>query len=206
MTRFLIATAVVATILCGCTQTPARPAPKNGDLVVLLPKPNGHIGGVVVRTPDGKEILLNQAYAGARIDATGNLESVTYSAEQAKQEFDAAVTALPQRPAIYTLYYVEGRNEMTPESQGEIERISHEIAARAYPDVLVIGHGDTTGTIQFNDQLSLQRAQRVRDLLVQSGIDPHHVEAIGRGKREPAVPTSEGVSEQRNRRVEINVR
>ncbi|MEO8003892.1 MAG: OmpA family protein [Betaproteobacteria bacterium] len=206
MTRFLIATAVVATMVCGCTQSPARPVPKNGDLVVLLPKPNGHIGGVVVRTPDGKEILLNQAYAGARVDAAGNLESVTYSAEQAKQEFDAAVTALPERPAIYTLYFVEGRSEMTAESQAEIERISREIAARTYPDVMVIGHGDTTGTIQFNDQLSLQRAQRVRDAFVQAGVDPHHIEAIGRGKREPAVPTSEGVSEPRNRRVEINVR
>jgi outer membrane protein OmpA-like peptidoglycan-associated protein len=206
MTRFLIATVVVAAMVCGCTQTPARPAPNNGDLVVLLPKPNGHIGGVVVRTPDGKEILLNQAYAGARIDANGKLESVTYSAAQAKQEFDAAVTALPERPVIYVLYYIEGKNEMTTESQAEIARISHEIAARTFPDVLVIGHGDTTGTIQFNDQLSLQRAQRVRDLLVQGGLDAHHVEAIGRGKREPAVPTSEGVSEQRNRRVEINVR
>ena len=206
MTRFLIATVVVATMVCGCMQTPARPAPKNGDLVVLLPKPNGHIGGVVVRTPDGKELLLNQAYAGARIDVTGNMESVNYSAAQAKQEFEAAVTALPERPVIYTLYYIEGKNEMTTESQSEIERISHEIAARTFPDVLIIGHGDTTGTIQFNDQLSLQRAQRVRDLLVQGGLDPHHIEAIGRGKREPAVPTSEGVSEQRNRRVEINVR
>ena len=32
------------------------------------------------------------------------------------------------------------------------------------------------------------------------------IEVSGRGKREPLIPTSEGVSEPRNRRVEINVR
>ena len=206
MIRFLIATAVVSTMAGGCMHHPPKAEPKTSDLVVLLPKPNGNIGGVVVRTPDGKEILLNQAYAGAQVDSAGKLEAVTYSATQAKQEFGATITALPERPATYVLYFVEGKDEMTPESKAEMERIGQVIAARAFPDVLVIGHGDATGTVQVNELLSRQRAQRVRDELVANGLDPSHVEAVGHGKREPAVPTSEGVSEPRNRRVEINVR
>ena len=84
--------------------------------------------------------------------------------------------------------------------------INTEIAARPYPEILVIGHTDAVGNAEFNDQLSRQRAQRVRDDLVKRGIAVDHIEVSGRGKREPLIPTSEGVSEPKNRRVEINVR
>ena len=68
------------------------------------------------------------------------------------------------------------------------------------------GHTDTVGTDQYNDALSLRRAERVRALLIGRGIAPDSVGAIGRGKRELRVPTPDGVAEPRNRRVEITVR
>ena len=95
---------------------------------------------------------------------------------------------------------------MTPDSEREVERVFAEIAARPYPEILVIGHTDAVGNAQFNDQLSRQRAQRVRDDLVKRGIPADRIEVSGRGKREPLIPTSQGVSEPKNRRVEINVR
>ena len=183
---------------------PDRPA--RNDLVVLLPKPNGTIGGVIVRTAGGKEILLNKAYAGAHIDGPGMMQPVTYDAERAKREFSSVIAALPGRPATFLLYFLEGNDELTPDSEREVESVFAEIATRPYPEVSVIGYTDAVGNTQFNDQLSRQRAQRVRDDLVKRGISADRIEVSGRGKREPLVPTSEGVSEPRNRRVEINVR
>jgi outer membrane protein OmpA-like peptidoglycan-associated protein len=72
--------------------------------------------------------------------------------------------------------------------------------------VTVIGHTDLVGSDQYNDALSTQRAQRVRDELVHAGMAGQHVEIASRGKREPLYRTPEGVAEPRNRRVEINVR
>ena len=95
---------------------------------------------------------------------------------------------------------------MTPESEREVERVFAEIAARPYPEILVIGHTDAVGNAQFNDQLSRQRAQRVRDDLIKRGIAADRIEVSGRGKREPLVKTSSDVAEPRNRRVEIIVR
>ena len=46
----------------------------------------------------------------------------------------------------------------------------------------------------------------VRTALIRLGIAPENIVAAGRGKREPAVPTADGVAEPRNRRVEILVR
>jgi outer membrane protein OmpA-like peptidoglycan-associated protein len=134
------------------------------------------------------------------------MQSITYDADRAKSEFSSVVAALPGRPAAFLLYFLEGKDELTPESEREVERVFAEIAARPYPEILVIGHTDAVGNAQFNDQLSRQRAQRVRDDLVKRGIPADRVEVFSRGKREPLVPTAEGIAEPRNRRVEINVR
>ena len=74
------------------------------------------------------------------------------------------------------------------------------------PDVVVIGHTDRIGNEQFNDRLSLQRAERVRSELVKLGIPQVRIQTAGRGEREPLINTPDEVSEPRNRRVEINVR
>ena len=226
MMRIALATAIVAAMtMAGCAQSGSHPdrwnktgqpietealrpssKPVRNDLIVLLPKPNGTIGGVIVRTEGGKEILLNKAYAGAHIDGPGEMQSVTYDANRAQREFSSVVAALPARPAAFLLYFLEGKDELTPDSEREVERVFAEIAARPYPEILVIGHTDAVGNAQFNDHLSRQRAQRMRDDLVKRGIPADHIEVSSRGKREPLIPTSEGVSEPRNRRVEINVR
>src|SRR5258708_6288807 len=224
--HFSLAPAIIAVIvMAGCAQSGSQPdrwtysaqpiepealqptsGPIRNDLIVLLPKPNGSIGGVVVRTDAGKTILLDKAYAGARIDGAGKIQPVNYDADRANAEFSPIVAALPGHPATFLLYFLEGKDELTPDSGREFERVFAEIAARPYPEILVIGHTDAVGNYQFNDQLSRQRAQRVRDDLVKRGISPDRIEVSSRGKREPLIPTAEGVSEPKNRRVEINVR
>ena len=81
-----------------------------------------------------------------------------------------------------------------------------DIAKRPVPDIVVIGHADSTGSDPLNDKLSLQRANAIREEMIKRGIPAADVVAEGRGKREPVVKTGEGVAEARNRRVEIIVR
>lgn len=182
--------------------------PVRSDTIVLLPKPNGQIGGVMVRSIDGGDdgLLLNKPYAGARIEGPGKVRAVTYDADRTREEFGTAITALPGRPATFVLYFLEGKDELTGESEGEVVRVFDELRSRPDPEIWVIGHTDAVGTIQYNDQLSLQRAERVRDELVGRGIPADSIEVSGRGKREPLVPTSEGIPEPKNRRVQIDVR
>jgi outer membrane protein OmpA-like peptidoglycan-associated protein len=52
----------------------------------------------------------------------------------------------------------------------------------------------------------MRRALAVRELLMQLGVAPAAIEVSGRGEREPLVPTPDGVAEERNRRVEMNLR
>jgi len=87
-----------------------------------------------------------------------------------------------------------------------VEQIFGEIAKRPAPEIAVVGHTDRVGSDQSNDALSLKRAEFVRNALIKRGIAPENIQASGRGEREPIVPTADGVSEPRNRRVEIIVR
>ena len=109
-------------------------------------------------------------------------------------------------PARFTLFFVEGKDEFTDESKLIVDSVFAEIAKRPIPDVIVIGHTDSVGSDAANDVLSRQRAEVVRAAFAARGLAADKVVTVGRGKRELAVPTGDGVAEPRNRRVEILVR
>lgn len=184
---------------------PAPPKKTAHDQVTILPKDEGPIGGVMVRQ-DGIEVLLDKPYATALIEGPGMVTQSTYDPELAKRDFADVVAALPGRPAQFLLYFLEGTDELTPESEEEIGKIFAELGTRPAPEILVIGHTDAVGAGQFNDKLSLQRAERVRAELIERGIAEDSITVEGRGKREPLVTTADGIAEPKNRRVEINVR
>ncbi|MEO8165909.1 MAG: OmpA family protein [Betaproteobacteria bacterium] len=185
---------------------PPTPAIKAAhDQVTILPKKDGPIGGVVVRSKDAI-IVLDEPYASALILEEGRATKSTYDAERAKQDFAEVLAALPGKPTKFTLFFFEGNDELIPQSDEEIARILADLDARPVPEILVIGHTDAVGGMPYNDKLSLQRAERVRALLIQRGVPGESIQVEGRGKREPIVLTPDGMQEPKNRRVEINVR
>jgi len=184
---------------------PAPPKKTAHDQVTILPKEEGPIGGVMVRQ-DGIEVLLDKPYATALIEGPGMVTESTYDPELAKRDFADVLTALPGKPTQFLLYFLEGTDALTPESEDEVEKIYAELGTRPAPEILVIGHTDAVGAGQFNDKLSLQRAERVRAELIRRGIAEDSITVEGRGKREPLVTTGDGIAEPKNRRVEINVR
>jgi len=176
------------------------------ETVIILPPPPGKsIGGVVVKR-GSEEHLLNTAYASSRIRGAGDVQVVQSSQSEVHASFSDVIAALPPRPAKFMLYFVTGKDVLTPESEIELQGILTEMKKRPSPDVLVIGHTDTQGSLESNDALSLQRAERMKGYLVGIGIPAERITVAGRGERELLVPTGPNVDEPRNRRVEINVR
>ncbi len=175
------------------------------ELVVVLPAPDGKVGTVVVERA-GERTVLDQAYAASRITDGGGPQAQRLAATEVRQVFGPLLATLPGRPKSFLLYFLEGKDEFTPESGIELEKMLAELRQRGAPDVVVIGHTDRVGNMQFNDRLSLQRAERVRAELVKLGIAVTRIQTAGRGEREPLVPTDDEVPEPRNRRVEISVR
>jgi outer membrane protein OmpA-like peptidoglycan-associated protein len=192
----LVAGVVVALGLAACaTQV---------GTVVLLPEKDGRDTAVTVRQDD-KSLVLDRPYAAANLTTAGP-QAATSSAADVGKRFGAALAAQPARPRAYVVYFVEQTDGLTAESRAVLDGVIAEIATIPVPDIVVVGHTDLVGSDQVNDALARKRAQAVRAILVERGLAADSVVAIGRGKREPAVPTADGVAEARNRRVEIVVR
>lgn len=71
--------------------------------------------------------------------------------------------------------------------------------------VTIIGHTDSSGTDAINDPLSVNRAARTRDYLVNRGIAASRFTIAGRGSHEPIASNDTPANMAKNRRVEIFV-
>lgn len=131
----------------------------------------------------------------------------------------APILLPPQKVTLSTdgLFRFDGAkpNDLLPEGQERVARLAVDIQAnfKALHYVTVTGHTDRLGTDAYNQALSQARANTVRELLVQAGIDRAKVRASGMGKRQPVAIDCEGARAtpelvkclQPNRRVEIEV-
>ncbi|MGF6966556.1 outer membrane protein OmpA-like peptidoglycan-associated protein [Paraburkholderia sp. WC7.3g] len=76
------------------------------------------------------------------------------------------------------------------------------------PEVVasVVGHTDSTGSLQYNETLSVNRAQSVTGYLAQRGIAPQRLSATGMGPNQPIADNNTEAGRAANRRVEIYLR
>lgn len=174
------------------------------DRVVLLPGPDGRTGALSV-TSAGGAVVLSEPYASVNV-VDGKLTPIQTNAALVSETYGRLLAMQPARPRVYVVYFEFGQSLPTPESRTLLPRILAEVAALPASEVVVIGHADRVGGLEANDQLSLQRAGVVRDLLVGVGVAREAITVIGRGKREPAIVTADNIPEPRNRRVELKLR
>ncbi|KXU89392.1 hypothetical protein CI15_09660 [Paraburkholderia monticola] len=76
------------------------------------------------------------------------------------------------------------------------------------PEVVasVVGHTDSTGSPQYNQTLSVNRAESVTGYLAQRGIAPQRLSATGMGPNQPIADNNTEAGRAANRRVEIYLR
>lgn len=80
-------------------------------------------------------------------------------------------------------------------------------AAKNNPDldVTVTGYTDSVGSESYNEELSLRRAENVRDVLVSMGVDADRIGVAARGESRPAVDRGDDARERANRRVVVQL-
>ncbi len=200
----LAAPLLALALAAGCAHQP--PAPRAAELFAVIPAASdGHVGTIVVHR-DGEERVIHSAYGAQRIGRDGVMQAETLDPARVRAAFATTLAALPGRATHFTLYFLEGRDELTGASKRELDRVMAELRHRPLPDIAVIGHTDSMGSLHYNDRLSRARAERMRQILVSMGLPAQRISVAGRGKRELLVATGNNVPEPRNRRVEIDVR
>jgi len=71
--------------------------------------------------------------------------------------------------------------------------------------VTLTGHTDSLGTEQYNQLLSMRRAEAVRLFLIQQGIDKEMIRVQGSGEKRPTKSNATPSGRRANRRVEVVV-
>ncbi len=175
--------------------------------VVLLPDPDGKVGTLEVSNVKGTQ-TLNQAWqatVSASMDRIPS-EPKLLEEEKVRQVFREALEAEPIPPVSFIIYFRTDRSVLSTESLTLLTKVMDAILSRKSTDIIISGHTDAVGAIDYNHRLSLRRAKAVADILISKGIDRQNIQVTYHGKGNPLVPTPDGRPEPRNRRVEITVR
>jgi OOP family OmpA-OmpF porin len=188
---------IFAMLLTACSTTK--------ELIVLLPEEDGTLGSVAIGEGE-RSVIINAPLTAAKIDARGRVKQEAINQAEVEQIFQAALAAQPPKPISFILYFEEGQTQVMPASQGILEALFAEVHRRQAVEVQITGHTDRVGSMADNDRLSLARARAVEEMLGQLGLRSDFIRAVGRGEREPLVPTPDEQPEPRNRRVEVIVR
>jgi len=202
-----MAALAVAALASGCAPKTARTDQDAQVLVVLLPDQDTGTAGKVVVSNAAGQTELSTPYSSTRV-TTRRVKppAKTLKEGDVKRLFGEAIATLPPPPMHFTLYFRFDSEELTDESRKLVQDVLQNVKKQPVPDVIVIGHTDTTGSAASNFELGLRRANVVRNLLIAAGLSGSAIDASSHGEMELLVPTANDVFEPRNRRVEITVR
>ncbi|HET9362273.1 MAG TPA: OmpA family protein [Vicinamibacterales bacterium] len=201
----LVAVTACLNAACG-PQRPRTPQRSGQDLVVLLPNDDGTTGKVEVSNPSGR-VTLDTARASTLIavgQAPGEVTELTEA--EIQRIFGPALAAQPPAPIQFTLYFQFDSEELTDDSRQMLSEVLQVVKKYPVPRVTVVGHTDTTGSAESNVELGLRRANAVRALLVDVGVEGAAIDSTSHGEAALLVPTADGVFEPKNRRVDVTVR
>jgi outer membrane protein OmpA-like peptidoglycan-associated protein len=98
-----------------------------------------------------------------------------------------------------------GKYNLKPDTKITLAKLAGIIQSHPGLHLAIEGHTDNIGSDEANMKLSQQRADTVREFLVQQGLAADTVTAVGQGKAEPIADNSTNEGRQKNRRVEIIV-
>ena len=104
------------------------------------------------------------------------------------------------------VFFATGKAEIKKRSYNLLNQIASVL--KTNPQITKIridGHTDSRGRDAFNQKLSQDRANSVRDYLEAQGIDVARMQAVGFGETRPIADNKKASGREQNRRVEFNI-
>jgi len=150
--------------------------------------PNNFVGASDV-TPQNHSVFLGVRYAFGAPPAPA-----------------PAPAAAPEPARTYLVFFDWDRDTLTDRARQIIADAAAASRRLQSTRIEVSGHADRSGSPQYNQALSLRRANNVAAELVRLGVPRNEIVIQAFGETRPLVPTADGVREPQNRRVEIVLR
>lgn len=112
---------------------------------------------------------------------------------------------LGQSAQLKNVLFVRSKAILKPGSYAELNKLVEMLDENRAINVEISGHTDNVGNPDLNEKLSQERAEAVKDYLVQKGIEPQRVTCKGYGGDKPIASNEREETRRLNRRVEFKI-
>jgi peptidoglycan-associated lipoprotein len=117
-----------------------------------------------------------------------------------EEQAEMAVNSLMEQTTVYFGY---DRSEIRPEFKDVLNAHAEYLVANPQAQVVLEGHCDERGTVEYNLALGERRANTVKRYLIVQGANPSQMENVSFGEERPAMIGSDDSTWSKNRRTEI---
>ncbi|OEC46757.1 cell envelope biogenesis protein OmpA [Pseudomonas sp. 1D4] len=217
MRRLIVAALAVAT-LSGCaSQNPYEnqgQAPRQGMSKTATYGGLGALAGAVAGAAinhknRGKGALIGAAVAGAAGAGYGYYvdkqeaelrRSMEGTGVQVQRQGDSINLVMPGN-----ITFATNSADIASNFYGPLNNLASSFKQYNQNNIEIVGHTDSTGSHQYNVNLSQLRAQSVANYLMAQGVEPGRLSSRGMGPDQPVASNTTEAGRSQNRRVEIRL-
>ncbi|PJA31503.1 MAG: flagellar motor protein MotB [Zetaproteobacteria bacterium CG_4_9_14_3_um_filter_53_7] len=219
MKRMIIVAAALGLTLAGCVTGPDDPNQKTKQGAAAGATIGAIAGAVIGHQSDRSGGALRGALIGAAAGGALGAGVGMYMDKQ-QAEFNR-VLAEERRTNQMEIERLQNENlkitmnseisfdynsaQLTHSFQNSLDKVADILTRYPRSSIRITGHTDSRGSTEYNQQLSLQRAQSVGYYLSDRGVDSSRIITEGRGESQPRATNDTEAGRQLNRRVEMLV-
>jgi len=196
------------------TEPEPTPEPKEEPAPVVAAAP------VIVDGDDDKDGVLNSAdkctktATGIEVDANGcgvdndtDKDGVLNAQDICPNTLVGETVNSDGCPEKVTLLIEFENNsaEIVPESYDIMQKYADFLIKYTSYSAKIVGYTDSKGSSKYNQNLSEKRANRIKEMLIQKGVDRSKVSATGKGEANPIADNTTAEGRAKNRRIEAEL-
>jgi len=111
-----------------------------------------------------------------------------------------------KKMVLKNLYFEFDKAVILPSSFYELDQLAALLLHKTQLKLHIYGHADASGSEEYNQTLSEERATAVRNYLLAKGVSRFRILTTGYGSSKPVSDNDSEEGKQQNRRVEIEVK